>query len=59
MDYVVHTASPVPGKGVHKEENVLIRPAVEGTLSVMRAAHKHKVKRVVFTSSLSAVVMKN
>jgi len=57
-DYVVHTASPVPAKGVPKDENVFIRPAVEGTLAVLRAAQKHKVKRVVVTSSISAVVMK-
>lgn len=58
-DYVVHTASPVPDKGEPKDENILIKPAVEGTLAVLRAAHKYKVKRVVITSSLSAVVMKN
>lgn len=58
-DYVVHTASPVPDKGEPKDENIFIKPAVEGTLSVLRAAHKHKVKRVVITSSLSAIVMKN
>jgi dihydroflavonol-4-reductase len=58
-DYVVHTASPVPSKGLPKDENVLIRPAVEGTLAVLKAALKHKVKRVVVTSSLSAIVMKN
>jgi nucleoside-diphosphate-sugar epimerase len=57
--YVVHTASPVPDKGEPKDENVFIKPAVEGTLAVLRAAHKHKVKRVVITSSLSAIVMKN
>jgi nucleoside-diphosphate-sugar epimerase len=33
------------------DEQVLIKPAVEGTLAVLRAAHKHKVKRVVVTSS--------
>ena len=37
----------------------MIRPAVEGTLAVLKAALKHKVKRVVVTSSLSAIVMKN
>ena len=37
----------------------MIRPAVEGTLAVLKAAYKHKVKRVVITSSLSAIMMKN
>ena len=33
----------------------MIRPAVEGTLSVMRAASNHGVKRVVITSSIAAI----
>lgn len=33
----------------------LIRPAVDGTLAVMKAAQKHKVKRVVITSSVAAI----
>ena len=55
-DYVVHTASPFPDKEP-KDENILIKPAVEGTLAVMRAAQKHKVKRVVITSSVAAIMM--
>jgi dihydroflavonol-4-reductase len=38
---------------------LIIKPAVEGTLSVMRAAHKHKVKRVVITSSAVAMIVGN
>lgn len=49
-DYVVHTASPLPIK-MPEDDMELITPAVEGTLAVMRAALKHKVKRVVVTSS--------
>ena len=50
-NYVVHTASPYfVGK-----ESELIKPAVDGTLAVMEAARKHKVKRVVLTSSCAAV----
>ena len=53
-DYVVHTASPfMIGKVDH--EDVFIKPAVEGTLSVLRAAVKDKVKRVVITSSVAAI----
>jgi nucleoside-diphosphate-sugar epimerase len=52
--FVVHTASPFP-LTTPKDENILIKPAVEGTLAVMRAAHKHKVKRVVITSSVASV----
>jgi dihydroflavonol-4-reductase len=53
--YVVHTASPFTIESP-KDENVLIKPAVEGTLAVMRAAHKYKVKRVVITSSVAAIL---
>lgn len=52
----MHTASPFPDN-VPKDENVLIRPAVDGTLAVMRAAHKNKVKRVVITSSVAAIMV--
>jgi dihydroflavonol-4-reductase len=55
--YVVHTASPIPIKQPDDEE-LLIKPAVEGTLSVLRAASKHKVKRVVLTSSGLTVFLK-
>ena len=54
-DYVVHTASPFP-LAQPKDENVLIKPAVEGTLAVLRAAHKYRVKRVVVTSSCAAIM---
>ena len=52
--YIVHTASPCPIEAP-KYENVLIKPAVEGTLAVMKAARINKVKRVVITSSIAAV----
>lgn len=48
----------MPDKGEPKDENVFIKPAVEGTMAILRAAHKHRVKRVVITSSLSSCVMK-
>lgn len=37
------------------DENELIKPAVDGTLAVMRAAQQHKVKKVVITSSCVAI----
>ena len=52
--YVVHTASPFP-LGEPKNERDLIDPAVNGTKAVMEGAHKHKVKRVVITSSCAAI----
>ncbi len=52
-DYVLHAASPFP-PGIPKDENELIRPAREGALRVLAAAHRAGVKRVVLTSSIAA-----
>lgn len=57
VHYVVHTASPFPMSNP-KDENDLIRPAVEGTTSVLEAALKHGVNRVVVTSSGLTVCMR-
>ncbi len=54
MDVLVHTASPFPIASP-KDENDLIRPAVDGTLRALRAAHKAGVNRVILTSSVAAV----
>jgi dihydroflavonol-4-reductase len=53
-DYVQHVASPFP-LAQPKDENDLIRPAVDGTLRVLRAARDAGIKRVVLTSSFAAV----
>lgn len=53
-DFVLHIASPFVVK-VPKDENELIKPAVEGTLRVLKAAKKAGVKRVVLTSSTAAM----
>jgi dihydroflavonol-4-reductase len=55
VDAVVHCASPFP-IAQPKDESVLIRPAVEGTLRVLRAAHEAGVDKVVLTSSVAAIV---
>ncbi len=52
---VVHTASPFPVEQP-KDAQVLIRPAVEGTLRVLKAAREAGVRRVILTSSTAAVV---
>lgn len=54
VDAVVHTASPFP-VAQPKDPSVLIRPAVDGTLRALRAAHAAGVTRVVLTSSTAAV----
>lgn len=51
---VLHLASPFPAEEP-KNESDLIRPAREGTLRVLRAAHAEGVKRVVVVSSTAAV----
>jgi dihydroflavonol-4-reductase len=52
--YVLHVASPFPNR-VPDDENELIKPAMEGTLRVLKAAEEAGVRRVVLTSSLAAV----
>jgi dihydroflavonol-4-reductase len=54
IDFVLHVASPFVVK-VPKDENVLIKPAVEGTLRALKAAKKAGIKRVVLTSSIVAM----
>lgn len=52
--YVLHVASPIfftPPK----DENEMIRPAVDGTLRVLKAARNAGVKRVVVTSNFGAI----
>jgi nucleoside-diphosphate-sugar epimerase len=56
VEHVIHLASPMPGKGDDFKADYL-KPAVEGTLSILKAAKaSSSVKRVVVTSSFLAVV---
>jgi len=50
---VFHLASPLSAE--KDPENLLVKPAVEGTLNVLRAAKDCGVKRVVLTSSSSTI----
>ncbi len=55
--YVIHTASPLPWmlRNPNNEDDV-IKPAVEGTLSVLRACREvGNVRRVVVTSSVASI----
>ena len=56
--YVVHTACPNPAKAP-KDEKMVIRPAVDGTITVMKCAQAHKVKRVVITCSIASIFMRS
>jgi len=53
-DHVQHVASPFP-RASPRTEQELIRPAVNGTLRVLRAARDAGVQRVVLTSSFAAI----
>lgn len=53
-EYVLHIASPI-FLALPKDENEMIRPAVDGALRVLKAARDAGVKRVVMTSNFGAV----
>ena len=53
-DFVLHIASPLPF-GVPRHEDELIIPARDGTLRLLRAARDAGVRRVVLTSSFTAI----
>lgn len=55
--YVLHVASPT--HIASNDENVMIQPAFEGVLRVLRAARDGGVKRVVLTSSFGALGFSN
>ncbi|KAF5389350.1 hypothetical protein D9757_004363 [Collybiopsis confluens] len=56
VDAVLHLASPFTDKVASADE--LIRPAVDGTLSILKSAAKNptSLKRVVITSSMASVM---
>lgn len=54
-DYVLHVASPFV-TSQPKDENELIKPAVEGTQRALKAAKKAGIERMVLTSSMVAMI---
>lgn len=55
VTHVIHVASPFPDR-IPSNPDELIKPAVEGTLAVLKAASEAGgVKRVVLTSSIASV----
>ena len=54
-DFIVHTASPFP-LAEPRDENEIVKPAVEGTMAIMKAAKINKVRKVVVTSSVVAIM---
>jgi nucleoside-diphosphate-sugar epimerase len=53
-DYILHVASPYPNDTPKNEDDV-IKPAVDGTIAVLEACLGSTVKRVVTTSSCAAI----
>ncbi|XP_022696563.1 cinnamoyl-CoA reductase 2-like [Varroa jacobsoni] len=54
IKYVIHVASPFPNFAP-KDPDSLVKPAVEGTLRVIKAAVKASVTRLVLTSSIASI----
>lgn len=52
-EYVIHHAAPYYFDNATLDE--LVKPSVEGTLSIMRACTENNVKRLVATSSIAAI----
>lgn len=55
VDCVHHIASPFPAQLPENEEDI-IRPAKEGALNVLKASSENGVRRVVMTSSTTAMI---
>lgn len=55
VEFAFHVASPVPQRPA-RDDSELVTPAREGTLRVLRAARTAGVRRVVLTSSVSAIM---
>ncbi|XP_071922362.1 cinnamoyl-CoA reductase 2-like [Coffea arabica] len=53
---VFHLASPCIVEKVDDPENELLAPAINGTINVLTAAKELGVRRVVVTSSISAII---
>ncbi|PYH82077.1 putative NAD dependent epimerase/dehydratase [Aspergillus uvarum CBS 121591] len=55
---VIHTAAPFQVFGVEDNERDLLKPAIDGTLNILKSVHRFapQVTRVVFTSSFAAMV---
>jgi nucleoside-diphosphate-sugar epimerase len=58
VQYVLHIASPYPPLNP-KDENEIIKPAVEGTINVLNASLQKGVSKVVVTSSCLALFFGN
>ena len=56
-DYVLHVASPIAMQ-LPKDEDEMVKPAVEGTLRVLKAGLSANVEQFIITSSIVAMFRK-
>ena len=60
VKYILHVASPIPLKHITGDDDLdafFVEPAIQGTMGVLRSAHKAgTVKRIVVTSSAAAII---
>lgn len=54
QDYVIHVASPVFAL-TPKDQNKILNSAIDGTRNVLMGCVVNKIKKVVLTSSISAI----
>ncbi|CAG7854130.1 Putative uncharacterized oxidoreductase C513.07 [Serendipita indica DSM 11827] len=56
IDAVIHCASPLPVSDPKADPDVNIKPAIQGTLGILKSAQKvPSIKRIVITSSIASV----
>ena len=61
-EYVVHSATPVPlnvAVMTQRDQDEFVKSVLDSTTNLLKACTKHKVKRLVFTSSTTSVINKN
>jgi nucleoside-diphosphate-sugar epimerase len=57
VEYIIHVASPLALPTITDFENEMIKPALQGTMSMLEAAHKtNGIKKIVITGSVSSVI---
>lgn len=58
VNYVLHLASPTPGPSAAEPfEDTVVRPAIDGTLSILKSAYQvPSIRKMVITSSVSLIV---
>lgn len=60
VKYVIHVASPIPSahlsRSPSESEEIFLKPALQGTLGLLSAAKRSRVRRIIITSSTTALI---